>query len=72
MSFRGKKLSLTREWLIKKEMCEKYLKEPLGWILGAIKRALNLSDLIGNTLLEELRDHHNTDHNTVLAYWRQP
>jgi hypothetical protein len=22
----------------KKEMCEKYLKEPPGWILGTIKR----------------------------------
>jgi hypothetical protein len=48
-------------------MHEKYLKEPLGWILGTIKRELNLLDLTGNPSLEELHDHHDM----WLVYWRQ-
>jgi hypothetical protein len=51
----------------KKEMREKYLKEPPGWIIGTIKRELNLSDLTWNSLLDELHDRHDT----TLAYWRQ-
>jgi hypothetical protein len=50
-----------------KEMHEKYLKEPPGWILGTIKRELNISEFKGDEGLEELNDHHNT----TLAYWRQ-
>jgi hypothetical protein len=34
----------------KKEMCEKYLKMPPGWILGTIKRELNLYASGGETL----------------------
>jgi hypothetical protein len=48
-------------------MREKYLKKPLSWIIGTIKRELNLSDLTGNPSFDELHDHHDT----VLAYWRQ-
>jgi hypothetical protein len=47
-------------------MCEKYLKEPSGWILGTIKRELNLFELKRNVTLEELHDHHDT----ALTYWR--
>jgi hypothetical protein len=48
-------------------MREKYLKEPPGWILGTIKRELNLFDLLGNETLEDLQDHHDM----ALSYWRQ-
>jgi hypothetical protein len=44
----------------KKEMHEKYLNEPPGWILGTIKRELNLSEFKGDEGLEELNDCHNT------------
>jgi hypothetical protein len=47
----------------KKKMCEKYLKMPPGWILGTIKRELNLYEYSGDTL-EDLQDR--TD--TALAY----
>jgi hypothetical protein len=50
---KGAKLDKRMIYERKKEMCEKYLKEPPGWILGIIKRELNLSDLIGNPSLEE-------------------
>jgi hypothetical protein len=48
----------------KKKMSEKYFKEPPGWILGIIKRELNLFELKGNEGLEELHDCHGT----ALAY----
>jgi hypothetical protein len=48
----------------KQEIREKYLEVPLGWILGTIKRELNVSD--GDTS-EDRQDHHET----TLAYWRQ-
>jgi hypothetical protein len=35
----------------KRMVYEKYLKDPLGWILGTIKRELNLFDLTGNETL---------------------
>jgi hypothetical protein len=41
----------------KKEIQEKYLKEPLGWILGTIKRELNLYAFGGDTI-EDLQDCH--------------
>jgi hypothetical protein len=44
----------------KKEMREKYFKEPLGWILGTIKSELNLFNLSCNETLEDLQDHHDT------------
>jgi hypothetical protein len=48
----------------KQEMSEKYLKVPLGWILGTIKRELNA---FGGDMLEDRQDHHKM----ALAYWRQ-
>jgi hypothetical protein len=48
----------------KKEMREKYLKVPPGWILGTIKRELNAPS--GDTL-EDRQDHHKT----TLTYCRQ-
>jgi hypothetical protein len=50
----------------KQQICEKHLKEPPSWIIGTIKRELNLSDITGNPSLDELHDHHDT----VLVYWR--
>jgi hypothetical protein len=47
-------------------MCEKYLKMPPGWILGTIKRELNLYTF-GSDTLEDLLDHTEM----ALAYWRQ-
>jgi hypothetical protein len=44
----------------KKEIREKYLKEPPGWILRTIKRELNLYVSVSDTL-EDVQD---------LAYWR--
>jgi hypothetical protein len=49
----------------KKKMCEKYLKVPPGWILGIIKRELNLFE--HNETLDDLHD----EHDKALAYWRQ-
>jgi hypothetical protein len=49
----------------KSEIREKYLKMPPGWILGTIKRVLNLYAYGGNTL-EDLQDRTKT----ALAYWR--
>jgi hypothetical protein len=50
----------------KKEIWEKYLKMSLGWILGTIKRELNLY-ASGGDMLEDLEDHTKM----ALAYWRQ-
>jgi hypothetical protein len=50
----------------KKEIHEKYLKMPPGWILGTIKRELNLY-ASGNDTLEDLQDRTEM----ALAYWRQ-
>jgi hypothetical protein len=50
----------------KKEIRENYLKEPPGWILGTTKRELNLFELSGNEMLEDLQDHYES----ALAYWR--
>jgi hypothetical protein len=50
----------------KKEMQEKYVKMLLSWILGTIKRELNLYASDGDTL-DDLQDHTET----ALAYWRQ-
>jgi hypothetical protein len=50
----------------KKEMREKYLKMPPDWILGIIKRWLNLYASDSDTL-EDLQDHTEMG----LAYWRQ-
>jgi hypothetical protein len=45
-------------------MREKHLKVPLRWILGTIKRELNLFEHDGT--LDSLHD----EHDKVLAYWR--
>jgi hypothetical protein len=50
----------------KKEIREKYLKMPPGWIHGTIKRELNLYASDDDTL-EDLSDCTET----ALAYWRQ-
>jgi hypothetical protein len=50
----------------KKEMREKYLKMSPGWILGTIKKELNLYAFDGD-MLEDLQDRTKT----TLAYWRQ-
>jgi hypothetical protein len=50
----------------KKKMCEKYLKMLPGWILGTIKRELNLYASDGD-ILEDWQDRTKT----ALAYWRQ-
>jgi hypothetical protein len=50
----------------KKEMREKYLKEPPVWILETIKRELNLY-AFDDDMLEDLQDCHET----ALSYWRQ-
>jgi hypothetical protein len=50
----------------KKEIWEKYLKMPSSWILGIIKRELNLYTSDGDTL-EDLQDRTKT----ALVYWRQ-
>ena len=63
----GAKLGKRMVYEKKKEMREKYLKEPPGWIIGTIKRELNLSDITGNPSVEELHDRHDT----ALTYWRQ-
>jgi hypothetical protein len=69
MMLKENELSLEREWFMKKrkEIREKYLNEPPGWIIVIIKRELNLADLTCNHLLEELHDRRDT----TLAYWRQ-
>jgi hypothetical protein len=48
-------------------MSEKHLKQPLRWILGIIKRELNLFKLSGNETLDDL----HCQHDTSLAYWRK-
>jgi hypothetical protein len=64
---KGAKLGKIMIYEKKKKMREKYLKEPPGWILGIIKRELNLSEFKGDEGLEELNDRHDT----ALTYWRQ-
>jgi hypothetical protein len=49
----------------KQQIREKHLKQPPRWILGTIKRELNLFKLCGNKMLDDL--HHQ--HDTALAYW---
>jgi hypothetical protein len=49
----------------KQQMREKHLKVPPGWILGTIKRELNLFEHDGT--LDDLHD----EHDKALAYWRQ-
>jgi hypothetical protein len=46
-------------------MHQKYLNVPPGWILGTIKRELNLCE--HDETLDDLHD----EHDKALAYWRQ-
>jgi hypothetical protein len=41
-------------------MCEKHLKQSPHWILGTIKRELNLFKLSGNETLDDLHRQHDT------------
>jgi hypothetical protein len=50
----------------KKEIRKKYLKMSPDWILGTIKRELNLY-ASGDDTLEDLQDYTEM----ALAYWRQ-
>jgi hypothetical protein len=59
----GKRMMYER----KQQMREKYLKVPPSWILGTVKRELNLFDLRGNGTVDDLYD----EHDKALTYWRQ-
>jgi hypothetical protein len=61
---KGDKLGKMMMYKRKQEMCKKYLKVPLGWILWTIKRELNAS---GGDMSEDRHDRHEM----ALAYWRQ-
>jgi hypothetical protein len=60
-----KKMVYERKKERKKEAREKYLKVPLGWILGTIMRELNLSDKITAT---ESMDVYHDRREMALAY----
>jgi hypothetical protein len=62
---KGDKLGKRRIYERKQHMPEKHLKVSLGWILGTIKRELNLCK--HNRILDDLHD----EHDKALAYWRQ-
>jgi hypothetical protein len=51
----------------KKEMREKIFMEPPGWILGTLKRELNLFELCGNETVDDFHDQHDK----APVYWRQ-
>jgi hypothetical protein len=51
----------------KQQIREKHLKQPSRWIIGTIKRELNLFKLCGNEMLYDL----HRQHDTTLAYWRK-
>jgi hypothetical protein len=55
---KGAKLGKRMVYEKKKEIREKYLKEPPTWIFGTIKRELNLFELLNNETLEDLQEHH--------------
>jgi hypothetical protein len=48
----------------KQQICKKHLKVPPGWILGIIKRELNLFEHDGTL------DNFHDEHDKALAYWR--
>jgi hypothetical protein len=48
----------------KQQMREKHLKVPPGWILGIIKRDLNLFEH------DETLDNLHDEQDKALAYWR--
>jgi hypothetical protein len=51
----------------KQQMREKYLNVSPHWIIGTIKRELNLFELRNNGTVDDLHD----EHDKALAYWRQ-
>jgi hypothetical protein len=59
----GKRMMYER----KQHTREKHLKQPPRWILGTIKRDLNLFELCGNETMDDLHNQHDM----TLAYWRQ-
>jgi hypothetical protein len=61
---KGDKLSKRMMYERKQQIREKHLKVPLDWILGTIKRELNLFEHDGT--LDDLHD----EHDKALAYWR--
>jgi hypothetical protein len=61
---KGDKLGKMVMYERKQDMREKYLKMSSGWILGTIKRELNVS---GGHMSEDRQDCHET----ALTYWRQ-
>jgi hypothetical protein len=62
---KGDKLGKRMMYERKQQMREKYLKVPLGWILGTIKTELKLFEHDGT--LGNLHD----EHDKALTYWRQ-
>jgi hypothetical protein len=61
---KGDKLGKMMVYERKQQMREKHLKQPPRWILGTIKRELNLFKLNGNETLDDL----HRQHDTALAY----
>jgi hypothetical protein len=61
---KGDKLGRRMMYERKQQMREKYLKVTPGWILGTIKRELNLCEHA-----ETLDDLHD-EHDKALVYWR--
>jgi hypothetical protein len=59
------KLSKRMVYEKNKEICEKYLKMPPCWILGTIKRELNLYAPNGD-MLEDMHNHTEM----AMVYWR--
>jgi hypothetical protein len=64
---KGEKLGNMMVYERKQQMREKHLKQPSHWILGTIKRELNLFNLCSNEMLDDL----HRQHDTALAYWRK-
>jgi hypothetical protein len=62
---KGDKLGRRVMYERKQHMHQKYLNVPPGWILGTIKRELNLCE--HDETLDDLHD----EHDKALAYWRQ-
>jgi hypothetical protein len=57
---KGDKLGKRMVYERKQQMHEKYLKQPPRWILGIIKRELNLFKQSGNEMLDDLHHQHDT------------
>jgi hypothetical protein len=64
---KGDKLGKRMVYERKQQMHEKHLKQPPHWILGTIKRELNLFKLSGNETLDDL----HRQYDTALTYWRK-